>query len=472
MNFYTSAKQVGENIWYRGYENGKPVQYKKRLTPVLYTKTNKVTGLNTLDGSHVEAITFDTIRDSREFVKQYADISDFTVYGFEKFHYVELQKMYPSDIQYDIKCIRIFYIDIETSTEYGFPNIDDPKEEVLCLTIIDSYTGKSISWGTRPIEPQDEYEYILCDGEVDLYDRLTAYWKANMPDVVSGWNSLMFDIPYIFKRISRVMGDAYINAFSPWKKIKTRSVYKFNREHLVYDIVGIAQLDYLDLYKKFTYTNQENYKLDTIAELELGVGKVDHSEYETFKLFYDTNFSKFVAYNRADVQLIVQLEAKLKLIELAIAVAFDAKINFDEVYTQTVAWDSIIFNYLISRNIVVPSKEIHEKEEKFEGAFVKEPTPGMYQDVVSFDLASLYPHIIQLLNISPETKVLGKASDATVDSILDKTFDNSDYLDYSISPTGTLYTNGFTGMMPELMQKYYAERKIYKKKQAQQIPGF
>lgn len=466
MEFYTSVKQIGNKLYYRGYLNDSLVQYTQELSPVLYIKTNSTSLLKTLDGDNVEPIRFESVYEARNFIDQYKDVEDFTVYGYEKFHYVELCKKYPATINYEFNKIRIFYIDIETTTTYGFPNVKDPQEELLCITIKDSYTNNTITWGTREVKQELEFQYIYCVDEMDLMKKLLEYWQHNTPDIITGWNILLFDIPYMVNRIVRVLGEDYIKKLSPWKKIKSKSVVKFNKECVIYEIVGISQLDYLDLYKKFTYITPENYKLDTIGELELGVGKLDHSEYSSFSDFYNNDWETFLRYNNLDVELIYKLENKLKLLELAVSVAYDAKINFDEIYAQTCAWDSIIYNYLYDKNIVVPSKEIHEKTEKFDGAYVKEPVPGMYFDVVSFDLASLYPHIIQLLNISPETKVSNR-SNATINSILDKTFDNSAYLDFSIAPSGSLYKNNFVGIMPELMHKYYSERKIYKNKQQQ-----
>ena len=153
------------------------------------------------------------------------------------------------------------------------------------------------------------------------------------------------------------------------------------------------------LYKKFTYKAQESYRLDYIAEVELGQKKLDHSEFETFRDFYRGNWKKFVDYNIVDVELVDRLEDKMKLIELALTMAYTAKVNYNDVMFQVRTWDVIIYNYLRKRNIVVPQRNRSDKSDKYAGAYVKEPVPGVYDWVVSFDLNSLYPHLMMQYNI-------------------------------------------------------------------------
>jgi DNA polymerase elongation subunit (family B) len=198
-----------------------------------------------------------------------------------------------------------------------------------------------------------------------------------------------------------------------------------SRRQIAYDISGIAVLDYLELYKKFTYTNQESYRLDHIAFVELGEKKLDHSEYDTFKEFYDNDWSKFVEYNIHDVRLVDRLDDKMKLLDLAITMAYDARVNFEDVYSQVRMWDNIIYVYLARQNIAIPPKRESNKDNQYVGAYVKEPKPGIYDWVVSFDLNSLYPHLIMQYNISPDTLVEQRHPKVTVDRILKEelTFD-------------------------------------------------
>jgi DNA polymerase elongation subunit (family B) len=464
---YTNIRQFGNNIYYIGYEDGQRVQYKESITPTLYTKSPEPTNYKSLSGDFVVPRSFNTVKEAKDFVKDYEYVTDFTVYGYEKFHYVYLADKFTEDIKFDTELIRKFYLDIETSTDYGFPDVNDPKEKILCITLYDSYTKIYNVFGLADIdftEPDTTYHYY--DNEIDMLYQFVYYWCNNYPDIITNWNGTKFDIPYIVSRINLILGESVTKKLSPWGMIHTKKEYDFGNEYTVYDIVGVSNLDYLTLYKKFTYTNQENYKLDTIANVELGLEKLDHSEYATFTEFYDKAKYKFLLYNKHDVDLLLHLESKMKLIELAIVVAYDAKINFFDVYSQVTCWDNIIYNYLKKLNIAVPTKAYNSKDDMFSGAFVKEPTPGIYDWVVSFDLASLYPHIIQAWNISPETK-RSKVSAVNVESVLAEELDLDELSDYCVSPSGTLYDRHNEGMLSKLMSKYYADRKYYKKLQLQ-----
>ena len=234
------------------------------------------------------------------------------------------------------------------------------------------------------------------------------------------------------------------------------------RKNITYDIGGVTQLDYLDLYKKFTYKAQESYRLDYIASVELGQKKLDHSEFDTFKDFYTKGWQKFVEYNIIDVELVDRMEDKMKLIELAIVMAYDAKANYADVFSQVRMWDTIIYNYLKKRNIVIPPKERSDKDAKYAGAYVKEPIPGKYDWVVSFDLNSLYPHLIMQYNISPETIRETRHPSASVEGLLNQEIKIDG--DYAVCANGAQYRKDVRGFLPELMEKIYKDRTIYKKK--------
>jgi len=274
----------------------------------------------------------------------------------------------------------------------------------------------------------------------------------------------MYDIPYLAGRINRILGEKSMKDLSPWGLVSQDEVYISGRKNITYDIGGVTQLDYLDLYKRFTYTNQESYRLDYIANYELGEKKLDHDEYDTFREFYTKDWDKFVRYNIIDVQLVDKLEDKLKLIELAITMAFDAKVNFIDIHYQVRMWDTIIYNYLKKQNIVIPPKKRTSKSQKYAGAYVKEPKPGKYDWVVSFDLNSLYPHLIMQYNISPETLKDDKHPTATVDRILKEEIDFQLYKDSAVCANGAMYRTDIRGFLPEIMEKIYTERTVYKKK--------
>ena len=252
---------------------------------------------------------------------------------------------------------------------------------------------------------------------------------------------------------------------SPWGIVNLRETFdQYDNLRIIYDVKGIAQLDYLDLYKKFTYKAQESYRLDYIASVELGQKKLDHSEFDTFKDFYTNGWQKFVEYNIVDVELVDRMEDKMKLIELAITMAYSAKTNYSDVFSQVRMWDVIIYNYLKNKNIVIPPNIRSNKDGKYEGAYVKEPIPGKYDWVVSFDLNSLYPHLIMQYNISPETLLEERHPSVTIDKILNQQITFEDYRSNAICANGAMYRKDIRGFLPELMDKMYKDRTIYKKK--------
>jgi len=418
--FYSNVFLSGDKIFYIGYEDGERVQYQEVFSPVLYAQSNTKTKFKTLDGRYAQEINFSSVKDAREFIEKYKGVENFKIYGNDRFLYQYISTKFPEEeIQYDTSQLKIYTIDIETSSENGFPNIADTSEEILCLTIKDFTTKKLIVWGTREYEnSRDDVEYRVFWKEDEMLKDFLAWWAENTPDILTGWNVKLFDVPYICRRIDRVLSTKYMKSLSPWNKVNEREVEIKGRNHIYYDVIGVSVLDYLDLYQKFTYTNQESYRLDHIASVELGQQKLDHSEFETFKDFYTQNWQKFVTYNIHDVELVDRLEDKMKLIDLAVNLAYDAKVNFEDVYYQVRMWDSIIYNYLTPKGIVVPPNERNDKDAKYAGAYVKEPVPGLYEWVVSFDLNSLYPHLIMQYNISPETLLEEKHPTVSVEKIL------------------------------------------------------
>ena len=463
--FYTNLVLLGDDILYRGYEHGQRVQYRDRSSPVLFfvpQAQTKDTKFRTLDGRRAYKKQFSGAREAREVLKQYENTDGLEVHGYERFVYQHINQQFPNDIDYDMSMMKIYTIDIEVACENGFPDVEASAEEMLCLTIKDFNTKKIITWGTREFTPPEGVEYRVFWTEQEMLQDFHKWWSDNTPDIITGWNNNLYDIPYICRRIERVLGEKWKKSLSPWNRVIDREFVVQGRKQIAYDLVGISILDYLDLYKKFTYTNQESYRLDHIAMVELDDKKLDHSDYENFKDFYTSDWQRFVEYNIHDVNLVDKLEDKMKLIELAVTMAFDAKVNFEDVYSQVRMWDTLIYNDLKKRNIVVPPRQSTKKDEKYAGAYVKEPEPGMYDWVVSFDLNSLYPHLIMQYNISPETLVDERHPTVTVDKLLNQEVDIDG--DYAVCANGAQYRRDIHGFLPEIMQRIYDERTIYKKR--------
>ena len=466
MKFYKNVEQVGNRILIRAHENGTDVQYREDFKPSLFVSSKKdVTDYKSLDGRPLRRVMPGRISDCRQFVQQYADVEEFEIHGNTRYLYQYINDKYPGDeVKFDSSLIRVFTVDIETGAENGFPNIESADQEILLISLHDSFTNRITVWGSKAFPNKDkQVDYIHCDDEIKLLHSFLGWWQQNIPDVITGWNVQLFDIPYICRRITRMIGDKYTRMLSPWKMVSDREIYIKGRKQIAYDITGVSCLDYLELYKKFTYTNQESYRLDHIAFVELEQKKLDHSEFDTFKEFYTNDWHKFVEYNIHDVRLVDRLDDKMKLLELAFTMAYDAKVNYEDVYSQVRMWDNIIFIYLDKQKIAIPPKQKSFKDSQYAGAYVKEPVPGMYDWVVSFDLNSLYPHLIMQYNLSPET-LLPRRSSVNVDMLLDKDYDTSDLVGETMCANGTHYTTKEQGFLPKLMDKIYQDRTIYKKK--------
>ena len=467
MRFYTNVYEKFNKMLVRGYDNGEYFQIEEDYQPTLFVPSKKKTKYKTLDGYAVESIQPGKISECREFLDKYSKVEGFTVYGNDNYKAQYISDKYPEEeIKFDITKIRLFTIDIEVSAESGFPNVFDCAEEILTITLQNYATKQIVCFANaRHYEnTRKDVAYVRCSDEIDLIHKFLAFWQQNTPDAITGWNCELYDIPYIAGRIERILGEKEARRLSPWGNIRRKELVIQGREQISYEIAGVSVIDYLDLYKKFTYTNQESYRLDHIAFVELGQKKLDHSEFDTFREFYTKDWQKFVDYNIKDVELVDQLEDKMKLIELCLTMAYDAKVNYNDVFFQVRTWDAIIYNYLKKRNIVIPPKDKSSKDEKYAGAYVKEPIPGIYDWVVSFDLNSLYPHLIMQYNISPETLLEEKHPQATVDRILQEQINFELHKDYAVCPNGAMYRKDIKGFLPELMEKMYGDRVIFKKK--------
>jgi len=464
MKFYTSVEQAGNRLLVRGYENGNRYSVRVPFNPTLFLPSKNYSEWRTLEGDCVEPHKFGSIKEAREFVKQYKEVPDFDIYGNTRFLYQYMAEEHPEDeIKYDTSKIRVFNIDIETAAENGFPNIEAADQEILAISIKDSFTQRITVWGARPFVNNDsQVDYMHFRSEEAMLNAFLGYWQENYPDVITGWNVQLFDMPYIANRIERILGEKQVKLLSPWRLVSRREIYIKGRRQMAVDTLGISTLDYYDLYKKFTYSNQESYRLDYICSVELNEKKLDHSEYDTFKEFYENDWQKFVEYNIHDVRLVDKLDDKMKLIDLAFTMAYDAKVNYEDVFSQVRMWDNYIYHELSKRKVAIPPKKEAVKDRQYAGAYVKEPKPGRYDWVVNFDLNSLYPHLIMQYNISPETLWETRHASASVEGILNKETEIDG--EYAVCANGAQYRKDKHGFLPQMMQKMYDSRVIFKKK--------
>ena len=460
--FYTSVDMIGNTLYHRGYRDGEVFLEKVDYRPTLYVPATTKTEHRGLDGVYLEPFQPGSIKDCREFIDRYKQVEGFRVYGNTDYIYPFIGENYKGEVDYDFSQVKVMYFDIETTCDGGFPDVDNPEEQVIAITsrIGDEVTAFGL--GDYDIKESN----LTChkfETEEELLYSFLEYVEREKPDIFTGWNIKFFDIPYLVSRMNHVLPRNYANKLSPWRKIRARTIQKMNREHTTFEIYGVSTLDYFDLYKTFTYVNQESYRLDHIAFVELGEKKLSYEEFDSMAEFYKNDFQKFMEYNVKDVDLVFRLEEKMKLLELACALAYSAKVNFKDVFGQVRTWDSIIYHYLAEHNIVIPPKKPGNKDSQYAGAYVKDPIVGMHDWVVSFDLNSLYPHLIMQYNISPETKVSEeKDYRVTPNQILRGNTPETGQ--YSVAANGTRYTKKFQGFLPSLMERMYKERKMYKKK--------
>lgn len=470
---YTNVYQRGNALYVRGVEEGRRYNRKVDFRPTLWT-TSEVEDASdkwtTLDGQTVYAIQPGSMYDCREFIEnngKYSDVHGYktpTIYESPGHAYQFIAETNPGEILFDLTEVTVFTIDIETETEYGFPEPALANEVIQLITVKDTRHKKVVTWGLREFNNDlPHVEYRLFSSEQSLMRDFIGWWQHNCPDAVTGWNSSLFDLTYLYNRMCRVVGDTMANRLSPWNQVRQSEVDFGGRKAIKTHIAGVASLDYLDLYKKFTYTNQESYKLDHIAFVELGERKLENPG-KTFKEFYTDHWDTFVRYNIHDVELVDKLDDKMKLMDLALTLAYAAKVNYEDVFGPVKTWDIIIYNYLNDQKVVVPRRKDGTKSQAFEGAYVKDPLVGKHNWAISFDLNSLYPHLIMQYNMSPET-ITDLRLNTSVERLLKKEVDLSEAVerDYAVAANGWCFTKKKRGLLPTLMQLYYDKRVIYKK---------
>ena len=472
--FYTNVQCFGNSILYRGVMDGKRVKQRIDYSPSLYIRS-KTGQYKTLDGKTLERKRFDDINGAREYIKGFKDVSGAPkIYGNNRYEYAFIGEQHKSMVDWDQDKIVIGVVDIEVGSENGFPDPYLANEPItaICLKYIN---GLTVVFGCGDYVVQGNEVYIKCKDEWTLCKRFLKHWTNNCPDVLTGWNTKFFDIPYLINRFRKIVGEEETKLLSPWKYITERKTVINGRPMTAYDIVGVASLDYIELYRWYAPDgkSQESYRLDAIASAEIGENKLSYDEYDNLHELYRLNYQKFIEYNIKDVELIIKLEEKLKLLELGLTLAYDTKCNYEDIFAQTRMWDALTYNRLMQDKIVVPPKETQEKDGMFAGAYVKDPQVGMHHYVASFDLNSLYPHLMMQYNLSPETLIEPEnytqemrdiiSSGVNVDKLLSKSVDLSSLNGCTITPNGQFFRTDVQGFLPKMMAEMYEDRKKFKK---------
>jgi len=467
LSFYTSVNRYGNSILYCGYnDSGNRIETRVPFKPTLFINSNgSKSDWISLNGTSVKPVEFENMRDAKDFIEKYKDINQFKVYGQTNYIMQYITKKFPDEIKWDPKHINVVNFDIEVQSDEGFPLPGEAKYPIISIALKSSKSGIYHIWGL------DEYDYTKteldmrgdliqyhkCKSEEHLLASFHKYWCDNRPDVLTGWNIKFFDIPYLINRIKRIGSEEAAKRLSPWNRVNERSVFRnHGKSEQAYEIVGIQQADYMELFQKFGYSygTLESYKLDHVAYVVLGDKKLSYDEYGSLYTLYQENHQKFIDYNIKDVQIIDRLEEKMGLIQLALTMAYRAGVNLETTFGTTAIWDSIIYRELNKKHVALPPNR-HPEKPDYPGGYVKDPMIGKHDWVVSFDLNSLYPNIIVQWNMSPET-LIGQNEPHGVGYYMN--LQNPVESEYSVAANGSIYSREHQGILPKIIEAYYEER--------------
>ena len=466
-SFYTSVMRYGNSILYVGYEGGHRIKESVKFKPTLFVPTRNETKYRTLDGVAVDMVKPGTMRECKDFIEQNT-ASNFQVYGNTDYVAQFINQKYPDGCEFDRSELNVTFIDIEVESDQGFPHPKDAAFPITAITLKNNVDHVYHTWGVGEYDASKcivdvKVDYVQCKDEYELITKFLTFWQLNHPDILSGWNSELFDLPYLINRVTRLFGEDETVKFSIHRLSPSAREDRYTKETF-YDIAGMTHLDYFRLFKKFGYTygTQESYSLNNIANVVLGEKKIDYSEFATLNELYLKDYQKFIDYNIKDVQLVERIDEKMGLISLCMTLAHKANANYIVAYGSTKIWDTFIYNVLVKQNIVLAPQKPIVNDRKIEGAFVKEPKKGMHDWVVSFDLNSLYPHLIMQYNMSPETIKTGVVHGANVDTMLSR-----QELDVPegvcVTATGQIFSNERQGIFPRIVDEMYSERAKIKK---------
>jgi len=471
MSFYTNILRYKNYILHRGYhDNGERFTRKEYFQPKLFVSSKMKTEWKGLDGQHVAPLDFESMYEAGQWLKQNIDVSGRHIYGNKKFTQQFVTEKYPRDIEFRRDFINVGTIDIETDYDTGFPHPNEASQTILAITFKSSKGSLYHVWGYGDFDQSKALikpvRYYKCKDEVDLLSQFLEFWSdpKNTPDVITGWNTRFFDIPYIVNRMAKVLGIHEINKLSPWQlQLEHRKIVRRGSENDVYEIPGIQTLDYMELFQKFGYTYgpQESYALNHIAYVVLGEKKLSYEEEGSLKNLYKEDHQKYIDYNMKDVELVDRLEEKMGLITLALTIAYKGGVNYQDTFGVTAIWESIIYRKLNASKVVVPLGSDDKPYRPFAGGYVKEPQVGRHEWIVSFDLNSLYPNLIVQYNMSPETLTDNTQMNDVSYYLSGQTVNG----EYAVAANGSSYRKDIDGVLPQIIEEYYDERVSVKKMQ-------
>jgi DNA polymerase elongation subunit (family B) len=468
--FYTNVSRYGNNILYVGYENNQRIHKSIKYNPTLFIPSKDPDSeYRTLDGFSVAPFKPGTMRECKEFIGRNEAVN-FKIHGNRDYIGQFISEFFPEQCEFDRNLINITFLDIEVRSDAGFPKPELAEHEVTAITLKNNIDDTFYTWSlgdydiNKALIKDRKIVHVRCKDEASLLRKMLLHWMNNVPDVVSGWNVDYFDMTYLINRTIKVLGEDITRNFSIHKILPRAIENNYDGQH--YEISGLVILDYLQLFKKFAvpagWGNQESYKLDHIANVVLGEKKLDYSEYDSLSELYVKNHQKFIDYNIKDTDIVEKIDDKLGLITLAMVLSYKAGVNYNVVFGTTKIWDTYIYNVLIKKKIVISEQPPNTAFRTIEGGYVKPPIIGMHKWVMSFDLNSLYPHLIMMYNMSPET--IGEWYDGVSANKLLAGVEVNIPPNRCLSATGKMFRTDLVGIFPQIVDNLYDERSVKKKK--------
>lgn len=477
-------------------EEGKKVYKKEKGDFYFYIQTDEETEYKSIFGDNLKRKDFATAGKMREAKEMYksagrklfeSDVAVENRYLLDKWSGIDFEKP-----KFDVH-----FLDIEVHSERGFPKAEHAEWPITVITVYSTKYEKFFVFAERDFDRNykdedgnqvlSERDWVKTfDTEEELLETFIAFVKKTHPDIISGWNSNLFDLPYIINRSYKLLGEKKTNALSPIGQIKAvTKKLRFGREQEIYEIAGINLIDYIDLYKKYVPREQSSYKLDYIAKVEIKENKLAYTG--SLKDLYNNDWQRYIEYNIQDVALLKRLDEKLGFIDMMMGICYNCRCPFEQFQKTVRVLDGAFISRLMLDKIIVPDADPSEDAE-YDGAFVKDPRVGVWEWIISYDATSLYPSIMMQHNISPETKVYKcnrRATDIiksilsgdevesweknveatedgmTVENMVQEIKDNK----FSIASNGAVYRHDKPGIISKFVKEWFDKRQYHKKLQ-------
>lgn len=491
--FYTYYKQRKNDILLRFKEDGKTktkvVDFYKPSLYISAINEADFCGKKSIHQEKLKEVVFDNIYQARMFGEQYKAVENIGLNGNSNYaNQFIIDACNGKTPDYVDAGIALGFFDIEVDA----PEFPDPEKAKWPVNAISMYNTKTDECFVLTLKPAQDSSWTIQKSpkkistvnisyhqyseEKSLLDDFLSLMSTFQYDIISGWNSEGFDIPYLINRMKKFFDMEYIQKkWSPFNEITQRKIVnKFGKTQTVYSIVGLSHLDYMNVYKKHTYNPRESYKLDYIAHVELDERKISYEESKSIHNLYHDNFQKFVDYNINDTLLLVNLEKKLGLFPLIYAITYDSLSNFEDTMGSVKMVEQLFAKYLYGKDMVPPFNREQQTQKEFIGAYVVEPPPGLFKWIVSFDLNSLYPHVTMQYNIGidtwiphdklpPELAELKKKY--TFDDLLTKSADITPLLkkyNVTMAPNFEFYRLDIESFAAGVQKELYSDRKSVK----------